>query len=1198
MGGLDVRLHAEPVTFPTRHAALLFAYLASDPGTPRLRGQLAALFWGDRGEEQARGSLRQTLFRIRRVFAGVAPPVIEADARSVTVNPAAVQCDAAAILSGDASADAAFDRTFLDGWEGHGADFDQWLAATRRRLAQAAHRFLAAEAMQADTSGDFGTLIDAARRMVSADPYDEAAVRILMTGLALSGSPAAAEDVFRQLVARLQADLETEPSADTAALAAQISARTGRFAARETEASAPEAVALARARDAVRERRQVTFLVCWMAPEMREDAEPEDFLRYRRDLQEPVMTTIARFGGTMDRAPGMICAAWFGWPNALEDAAVRAVRAALAVSGIAGCHVGVATSDMIVEPGLDPVGAAPDEAMALAAACRRGDILVAPTTADLVLPAFELRREGPSGASSVLGPRVAPSRFAARHGRGNVDLVGREAESALLRDRLRRTEQGEGQAILITGESGIGKSHLQEMLAETAQALDARRVLLQCLPTDTAMSFKPVIEHLSIAAGLTGVIDPQTRHARFGAHLEEAGVTAAEDVAALEAMMGLSPDAPADANPADRRRALLSALVSYFTSGGDAWLYYVAIEDVQWADASTLELLSALIDAAPAASLCIVMTARPDFDASLLPDRNLTVLPLAPLSRAEASALVHARSRWADVPPALAASIAEQSDGIPLHVEELVRWWEEQRERQGGDAAVPSSLRGAIEARLVALGSHRRVAQRAACIGRQFSRDALVAACSREARDVDRAIEAMRKARMIFRFGGSSGEDYFFRHALVCDAACESLAEEDRVETHARLYRHFSEGGTKTPEIAAWHAARADMPMEALRIYKACGSRALADFAHEEARSHLENALDQVARLPLTDEAEDERLDIKGRLSLCYAHAYGYGHPDTVRQLDDARRFALSRPKSPYTIPILWQTYSLHFTHADGERARDVGAELLSLSHWNESYGPQIAVGHRFIAAGEMLMGRLVDSERNFAIARRALMDPNAANSLDVMGVDQMVPAGMLHARVLSLLGRVEEGRILIGESLGVALESRQVQSQITAHVLAGQTMLILREWETARRHAQSALDLLERRPGSMWLAYSRCVLGLANMWQSAAGGGEDLYRTGRDELRNSETRASTTFFDALFAGALAVRGQGAESREIFESLDASLSDGIEPWCHAEVMRLDLEAALKTGRHAGSEGTVRVRALKLARAQNADLWVRRILATT
>jgi DNA-binding SARP family transcriptional activator len=1197
LGGLDVRLHAEPVSFPTRHAALIFAYLASDPGTPRLRSHLAALFWADRGEEQARGSLRQTLFRIRKVFAGLDPQVLEADARMVAVNPEVVSCDVAAVLRDDHGASQAVDGVFLDGWDGVGPDFDLWIGTMRRSIAEAAHRMLEAEAGRAEQSGDVSALIDAARRMAAADPYDEVAGRMLMTGLALSGQPAAAADFYRRLAARLATELDAEPAAETRALAAQISARQGRFSGTNVTARPSDAVASAQSGDMVRERRQVTILVCWMELDDGDAAEPEGFARFRRDIHEPLRATIARFGGTMDRAPGMICMGWFGWPTPLEDAASRAVRAALAIVSLACCRVGIATSDMLVEPGFDPVGAAPDIAMKLAAAGRPGDILVSPATAALVGQGFEFRASPTVEASSLLGPKAAPARFAARLAHRTIGLVGRAAENDLLHDRLRRAEQGEGQTVIVTGEAGIGKSHLQELLAGSAGRLDARRALLQCLPTDTATSFKPVIDHLAIAAGLADIIDAEARGRRLEAHLEEAGVIDPQAVAAIATMMGLRPPDTGQAPPAERRRTLLASLIAYFSGGGDAWLYYIAVEDIHWADASTLELIAALIDIAPTLRLFIIATARPDFGAGSLSGRNLTTLSLSPLSRAETLELIAAQQRGPDLPAGVADDIASQADGIPLHVEELVRWYGEQgKTGQTPETPVPPSLRAALQARLAVLGAHRRVAQRAACIGRQFPRNALVAACSRDASEVDAAIEAMRDAGMIFRYRGTSGDDFIFRHALVCEAAYESLDDDERRETHLRLYRYFSNASGTPQEVAAWHAARAGRHDVALRIYKGRGAAALADFAHEEARNHFENALEQVTRLPLTEEFEDERLDIKGRLSLCYAHGYGYSHPETVRHLEDARRLALSRPTSPFTIPILWQTYSLHYTHADGDLARAVGAELLSLSHWNDDYGPQDAVAHRFIAAGDFLMGRFMDAERHFSIARKALTAPGAPNSLAAMGVDQLVPAGMLHARVLAVLGREDDAMALITESLDTALRTGQVQPLITAHVLAGQTLLILADWVQAGEHAEKALGLLTDHPGAMWQAYARCIAGLARLRGAGDPDGVALYGAGAQVLRESQTRASTTFFDALLADSLAELGRADEACRVFEDLEGRVSSGIEPWCHVEVMRLDLACSGVTGRHKADFEDVRLRALELAQSQGAALWLDRLSA--
>ena len=1182
----------------------MFAYLAAAPGTPRLRTKLASLFWADREDQQARGSLRQTLFRVRRIFSGVVPEVVEADALAVSVNADAVSCDAARVLDGEDIA--AFDLKggILEGWDGQSLEFDLWLASLRQSVRDTVHRFLVSEATQAERSGDFSKMIAAARRMAAADPYDEEAVRQLMTGLALSGNPAAAKDALRNLGALLRDELQTQPAQETIELGRQIADRQGRFGLSASAAPAPQSVTSALRRDAVRERRQITILVAWVTPDDFGKMGPEDILKVRKEVQEPFGAVLARFGGTIDRAPGLICNGWFGWPIVTEDAAERAVRAAIALRKLARCRFGIATTDMLIEPEFDPVGKGPDMAMELAASAQADSISICPTTAALITSRFEIENFSDAGAAPVItvnGERSLSGRFAARFSQGALETVGRLGELEILRDRMKRAEDGEAQTVIITGEAGIGKSHLQERMAEFAGDLDARRVLLQCLPTERDTPFAPLIDHFTIAAGLSGAVDPERRQRKLHAHLEEAGVSSPDQMAVIETMMGFpdAEDEESELPPVLQRRALISALTSYFLGSRGAWLVYVALEDAQYADPSTLELLSSLIDMAPKARICILVTARPEFDLSCLPDRNRTSLSLSALSRGESAQLVRKSSDGKFLSETAAERIAEQADGIPLFIEELTRWYEQQQRSNEANEqvkTVPTGLRAVLEARLNALGHFRRVVQRAACIGRQFDRDALLAACADDSSDMDAAIQAMIESRLIFRFAGPSGEDFVFRHAMLSEAAYESLPEDARQRTHRRLHRYFAQGRQSSPEVAAHHAARADLNAEALRIYKKCGSDALAKFAHKEARAHFENALAQITHLPLTEASEDERLDVMGRLSLCYAHAFGYAHRDTERLLNEARRLALSRPQSPHTIPILWQTFSMHYTHAEGEQARDVGAALLSLSHWDAAYGPQEAVGNRFIAAGQLLQGQFVEADRHFTEAREALETPGASNSRHAMGLDQLIPTGMLHARVLTVLNRMEEAVALIDKTLKIADGFPQIQPQITARVLAGQTLLIQENWERAATMGQEALDTSGKRESYMWLAYSQCILGIAHLRLGDVSA-KEIYIQGQMSLRESETQASTTLLDAMFAAALAESDHIELSKEQFADLESRIEKGIEPWTHPEVFRLDVVSNEKTGRLGSEQAVATVdRALNLARRQNARLWQVRLEA--
>jgi DNA-binding SARP family transcriptional activator len=1187
LGGIDIRAGGRRIVFPTRHAVLMFAFLAVEKNTPQTRNKLTGLFWGDRGEQQARGSLRQTLYRIRRSLEWVDREAVVANSRSVSLRPELVWTDVEALEADDRAALGEVGGSFLDGWEGMSEGLDEWIFGHRQRIRERLHGLLNHEIQAAERRGDHAHMAGLARRLVALDRFDEAAARSLMTGLALAGNMAAAGEAFVNLKNTLE-EIHARPSLETETLAQQIGAQSGRFASPGAPSSVAEQTRLPAG---VLERRQVTVLAVWISQNREFHSEdPERVLESIDSIRRPFAEIVERYGGTMDRVPGMANVCWFGWPDAHEDAAERAVRAAIALRALSRCRIGIATGEVIVGVGRDPVGAAPDDAMQLMAASSIGEIRLSRGTADLVSGLFDLQGvEGSMPAYRFLDEPAAESRFAARHRDMVSPMIGRSSEFDLLLDRIDMARQGEGRLVVVTGEAGIGKSRLAEEGARAARDMNARCILLQCSPFARNTAFGPVAEHLRLAADLPVAADAAMRRQRLDEHLRAAGVTDETWTGAVRMLLGL--DSGADA--AYRRGALLDALSAYFLGEGIGNFNFIVLEDAHWADPSTLELVHQIAADFERRKTILVITARPGFDTSRFPDTSLAGLSLAGLTRADVARLVRQTAEGEPIADRLVERIVERADGVPLFAEELTRSARRSpREGWISGASAPEALRDALTARLDGLGELKSIAQRAACVGRRFAMAPLRAACGELVDQIDGALLAMLNEKLIFRHAYSNGDMFIFRHALVRDAAYDSLPRTERRAVHQRLFEHFSNQLEVPPQIVAHHAASAEMHGDALRLYVACGNQALAQFAHREARGHFENALAQIEHVPFTAEAEEMRLEIMCQLSLCCAHAEGYGHPNTLSILSEAQRLALSQPRSRHTIPILWQTFSFRYTQADAPETRKVGEQILALEHWRPEYGPQGAVGWRFIAAGDMLAGKFAEAEREFARAGTILETAEGPSSVGAIGVDQSIPIGLLRARVLACMGREREARGLVDDVLLAMRERSNTQSRILGCLLAAQAMLVLRDFAAAGSLAAEGVELSDRQDASMWLAYSTCIRSIARMH---AGEGDEpaaAFRAARHDLFESLTRASTTLLDALFAEALVMRGQAGEAAEMFGQAMQTVGQGIEPWCHAEVMRLDAEYGTRTGRYEIAEAAELCRrALDIARAQGAGRWI-------
>ncbi|MEX2519191.1 MAG: AAA family ATPase, partial [Paracoccaceae bacterium] len=647
LGGLEIRKNGAPVALPTRHSALLFAALALEPGAPISRARLASLFWGGRGEPQARGSLRQTIYRLRRVFEDVTPEPLIATSMAISVSPALVWSDAAEILSGGHGAQSLVNGELLAGWDGGSAELDDWIAGQRETIRQASGRVLRDAAEAAERSGDFAALADSAERLSRLDPFDEAALRLRMSALARMGRIAAAEELHHEFVFRLAHDLSARPSEETTRLAAEISERSGAFAPVAPpfaqNLQSPVGAAATPAPEDLAERRQITVVAIALSPDRAEnDADPEAIAERLHRLGALVGDLASKFGGTCDRAASLAYVCVFGWPRAMEDAAERAARVAAAIVDIArgeeiAIGLGVATSEVIAEPGAGRfIGRAPDEALRLAAGARAGEILVSGRARALLEPAFgfeESPAPSTAGARALTGERIAESRFAARHSGQIGRMVGRERELDLLLGLWRLADRGEGQVAVIRGEPGIGKSRLVEAMARELDAEAPQRTLLQCSRFAADTAFGPIAEHIRLAGGLAAVTGARTREERLTGYLRSLdlhGDPAAADIGVLAGVTRST--APPSA---ERRGALLASLVRLLTGGSDDRATLLVLEDAHWADPSTLDVLLRLAVESPERRIMIVVTSRPEFDHGALPDANLTALSLRALSRSQ-----------------------------------------------------------------------------------------------------------------------------------------------------------------------------------------------------------------------------------------------------------------------------------------------------------------------------------------------------------------------------------------------------------------------------------------------------------------------------------------------------------------------------------------------------------------------------------
>jgi class 3 adenylate cyclase/predicted ATPase len=715
------------------------------------------------------------------------------------------------------------------------------------------------------------------------------------------------------------------------------------------------------------ERRQVTVMFSDLVGSTALSArmDPEDLREVISAYQKCVTETVRRFGGFVAKYMGDGVLVYFGYPQAHEDDAERAVRAGLeliaAVSSIKSnaplqTRVGIATGLVVVgdlvgsgeaqERGI--IGETPNLAARLQGIAEPNTVVIAETTRKLLGNLFELEDLGAKDLKGIAGPvrtwaalraSSAEGRFEALHGTGLTALVGREEELELLLRRWSQAKTAEGQVILLSGEAGIGKSRLTAALLERLAGEPHTRLRYFCSPQHTDSAFYPIISHMERAAGLAHDDAAQARLDKLDAVLAQTS-TSPEDAALFAEMLSLPNDGryPALAlGPEQRRQRTLEALRAQVAGLASRQPVLMIFEDAHWTDPTSLEAFGRTVDRIKTLPVLLIVTFRPEFNPPWVGQSRVTSVTLNRLGDREAATIIVRLVGNKNLPADVVAEIVERTDGIPLFVEEMTK---AVLEAEGeGEArrtvaavpspamAVPASLHASLMARLDRLGPAKEVAQVGAAIGREFSHALLASVMRKPEAELGSALDRLIDAGLLFRQGVPPHATYLFKHALVQDAAYGTLLREPRRALHARIAEtlegQFAEIAESQPELLARHCTEAGLIEKAVSFWRTAGQRSLARSALLEGVEQLRRALDQIATLPATPALRGEEI----MLHVAFANALALtGDPVGGKEHYD-RALAIYEPAEHR--PLMTRS------------GRDVGVAVLSSRSgclWNLGY--------------------------------------------------------------------------------------------------------------------------------------------------------------------------------------------------------------------------------------------------------------------
>ncbi|MEH6361641.1 MAG: AAA family ATPase, partial [Amylibacter sp.] len=537
------------------------------------------------------------------------------------------------------------------------------------------------------------------------------------------------------------------------------------------------------------------------------------------------------------------------------------------------------------------------------------------------------------------------SRFDTSHSAELNTLVGREPEMGLLHDRLHSAKEGEGQAVLISGEAGIGKSHILSAFNASIKDDGYLTVRLQCSQHEINAAFQPILAEIEVASDFQSGDSLEIRQSKLHDYLGSVFIKQDQAVLLIAALMSLSDNkyAPLDMSPQRIKRSTIATFVERISLLSRQKPLVMVIEDVHWIDPSSLEVLDALVEKVQSLPVLMVMTHRPEFSTQWGSYGHITTHSLNRLGRSDGRAISEQVTGGKPLPDEVLNRILQQTDGIPLFVEELTKTVLEAgilTEHEDcyvldgplPEIAIPMTLHDSLMARLDRMSRVKRVIQAAACIGREFKSSLLASALSMRTDELESALHRLLEAQLIFRIGTATDGTYIFKHALVQDTAYASLLIKSRKTLHQLIAQTLEQTENPNPLELARHYSSSGAYDRAASLYLTVGRQSLESSALPEAIGALELGLQASEAIVPSKQHDRIELDIRVVLGIARMANFGWAHPSVSEALVPAFPLAKDFADTDALGPILWGLWVHYQTRAEFPHAHDWLSELKSVA--------------------------------------------------------------------------------------------------------------------------------------------------------------------------------------------------------------------------------------------------------------------------
>ena len=941
-----------------------------------------------------------------------------------------------------------------------------------------------------------------------------------------------------------------------------------------TEVMAGFALATPRSADA--ERRQLTIMFCDLvdSTKLSSQLDPEDYRDVVRAYQSVCSEVITRFDGHIAQLLGDGLLVYFGYPQAHEDDAQRAVRTGLGIlaamedlnsrlrreKGLQlairlGIHTGLVVVGAMSGGRQEQLalGETPNIAARIQGLAAPNTVAISDASYRLVQGYFACEVLGAQTLRGVAEPitlyRVfresgAQGRLDIVSARGLTPLVGREQEVGLLFERWEQVKEGQGHVVLLTGDAGIGKSRLVQMLKEHVSHEPHTCWECRSLEYSQNTALFPLTDLFQRLLRFEAHETLDTRVEKLEHALSQYRLPLEETVPLFGSLLSLPiPEQhypPLNLSPQRQRQKTLEAIVAILQAEAERHPVLFIVEDLHWTDPTTLELLNQVLEQIPTTSILTVLTCRPHFQPAWHHRSYLTEITVNRLSHTQVEQIVTGMTDRKTLPKEVLQQIIAKTDGVPLFIEEMTKAILESGQLTAVDGhyeltgalsalAIPATLQDSLMARLDHLVTARAVAQYAAVIGRQFPYDLLQTVSQLDAATLQRELSRLVEAEIVYQRGLPPHATYFFKHALIQDAAYASLLKSTRQQYHQRIAQvleaQFPETVAHQPELLAHHCTEAGLIAQAVGYWHQAGQSAIQRSAHVEAIGHLRQGLALLETLPETPQRLQREVDMLITLGASLRATKGFAAPEVGQTYSRARQLCqdLEEPHQLFTVLRgLWSYYS---NRAELQTAHALAAQLLTLAQ--PSHDPvMLLAAHRALGTTFLFLGEPASALR-YLTQGIILYDPQQhRSSVFLYGDDAGVVCHSFAAWALWFLGYPEQGLARNDEAVTLAQQSKHPISLAYALIYAAIYHQLRREVHAAQERVETAISLATEQGFPYWVALGSLMRGWALAHQGQAQEGIEQINQGLIAWRATGTEISRPYFLALLAEAHGVMGQ------------------------------------------------------------------------